>query len=145
MLSLDRFHELEISRMRRHNAAQTKAADTGPNETNGVIKVEEGLPTRKDVGELMPGARMFQQVSENGEKFSMPLFLKVEWVDSDCGGFFKWVNKAPTRAGRDEGGISKGVLNGMMNGMANGMANGNGKVIRKGKTREPSNDFEMVS
>lgn len=55
------------------------------------------------------------------------------------------MNQAPTRAGRDDDGISNGVSNGMMNGMANCMGNGNGKVIRKGKTREPSNDFEMAT
>lgn len=78
MLGLDRFHELEISRMRRHDVIQSKAADTGTNEANGAIKVDEGLPTRKDVGELMPGARLFRQISEDGGKISKPLFLKVE-------------------------------------------------------------------
>lgn len=127
MLGLDRFHELELSRMRRHNAIQIKAVEMGTKEESGGINVEGGLPTRTELGELMPGAKLFRQVPGDGVDDAEPLFLRVEWVDSDCGGFFKWENQAPTPAARDGEGKSNGVH----------------KVDRKGKMRERRDDLEM--
>jgi len=129
MLGLDRFHELEIARMRRHNAIELKAVANGTKEESGGTKREGRLPGRKELGELMPGSRLFQQVSVNGGDVEEPLFLRVEWVDSDCGGFFKWEHQAPILAGRDGEGMSNGY----------GVVNGKGK----GKMKESRDDLEM--
>lgn len=124
MLGLDRFHELEISRMRRQNDIKIKAADNETKGEPGDMKVEGGPPNRKELGKIKPGSNVFKQVSGDGGAMPDPLYLRVEWVDSDCGGFFKWEHQAPTPAERD--------------GYAG--PNGEGKVDRKGKMKESRDD-----
>ncbi|KAL6717892.1 hypothetical protein ACLMJK_003977 [Lecanora helva] len=74
MLGLERFHEYEMTNIRKHH---------------GAVAVSSRVSSKRGVE---PKGTLFKQVAEDGSEIEEPLHLRVVWVDSDCGGLFTWTN-----------------------------------------------------
>lgn len=115
MLGLERFHEFEVGSMRRRFAAPAKPAENGTNSSAGGMNVDVKRLNGVKPGEAESGPRLlFKQISEDGQDLPEPLHLRVVWVDSDNGGFFRWEKQAPSssRKNGEEGSRGDGKVNG---------------------------------
>lgn len=92
ILGLERFHEFEMANIRKQNAtvSRTEPSRTAQSKSGG-----------KDVGTgiIRPQGPLFKQVAEDGSDIVEPLYLRVVWVDSDCGGLFRWTSERTEAAG----------------------------------------------
>jgi len=84
MMGLERFHEFELTRIRKGIVDPTDAdLKHGP--------AQPEIDPRTTLVE--PRGNRFKQVAEDGSDAAEPLYLRVVWVDSDSGGLFKWTQE----------------------------------------------------
>ena len=115
MLGLERFHQYESSRIRKLDEIVDEPA---------LSRAKRPRVEARDLGPgvVGPKANLFKQVAEDGSGGEEPLFLRVVWMDSDCGGLFRWTEE-----------LEKGNAEKKENGSERKEENENGSAVREDK------------